>query len=180
MVSGSSQASSFFCAAVIASAHGVQGHVKVKCFLEDPTHFKTYSPFSNEEGEPVYAVKKVLSQNKDMLIVSFEGVTDRTKAEELRGSKLMVDPKHLPSLMEDTYYHKDLIGLSVISTGGESFGTVHALYNFGAGELLEINLLKGALQMIPFTSDMVPEVDLEKGTLRLSKDAEFSLEGESE
>ena len=177
MVSASSQASSLFCAAVIASAHGVQGHVKVKCFLEDPTHFKTYSPFSNEEGEPVYAVKKVLSQNKDVLVVSFEGITDRTEAEGLRGTKLMVDPKRLPSLMEDTFYHKDLIGLAVIGTEGQPLGTVYGLYNFGAGDLLEVKTLKGILQMIPFTHEMIPEMNLEKGTLRISEDAKSFFEG---
>ncbi|MBA3813030.1 MAG: 16S rRNA processing protein RimM [Alphaproteobacteria bacterium] len=180
MVSGSSPASSLFCAAVIASAHGIQGHVKVKCFLEDPAHLKTYSPYSNEEGEPVYTVKKVLSQNKDVLVVSFEGVTDRTKAESLRGSKLMLAPERLPELVDDTYYHKDLIGLSVISTEGQSAGTVHALYNFGAGELLEVKTIAGTLHMIPFTHEMVVEVDLEKGTLRLSKGAELFLEGGSD
>src|SRR3990167_5587256 len=147
----SSQASSLFCASVIASAHGVHGHVKVKCFLEDPTHLKTYSPYSNEDGEPAYIVKKVLSHHKDVLIVSFEGVTDRTKAEGLKGAKLMLAQDRLPSLMDDTYYHKDLIGLSVISSEGQSFGRVHAVYNFGAGELLEITTLKSTLHMIPFT-----------------------------
>lgn len=176
MVPASSQPSPLFCAAVITSAHGLHGHVKVKCFLEDPDHFKTYSPFSNEEGKPVYKVKKILSKDKDILLVAFDGVVDRTEAEGLRGAKLMLAPERLPSLSADTYYHKDLIGLSVLSTGGESFGTVHALHNFGAGELLEIKN-KDTLQMIPFTSDMVPEVDLKKGVLHLSKLAELFLEG---
>jgi 16S rRNA processing protein RimM len=176
----SSQTSSLFCAAVIASAHGIQGHVKVKCFLEDPTQLKTYSPFSNEEGDPVYTVKKVLSQNKDILVVSFEGITDRTKAESLRGAKLMLSPERLPSLVDDTYYHKDLIGLSIINTEGQSLGKVHALYNFGAGELIEIKTLIGALHMIPFTHEMVPEMNFENGTLQLSKEGQSLLEGGSD
>ena len=65
----------------------------------------------------------------------------------------------------------------MISKGGQPLGTVHALYNFGAGELLEVKTLKDTLQMIPFTHEMVPEVDLEKGTLGLSKDADLFLEG---
>ena len=178
MVVGSSSPSSLFCAAVIASAHGVQGHVKVKCFLEDPAELKTYSPYSNEDGEPVYAVKKVLSQTKDVLIVSFEGVTTRTKAEDLRGAKLMLDSERLPDLMDDTFYHKDLIGLPVMSKGGQPIGLVHALYNFGAGELLEVKTHAGALHMIPFTHDMVVEVNLEKGTLHLSSDADLFFEEE--
>lgn len=180
MVVSSSPASSLFCAAVIASAHGLHGHVKVKCFLEDPAHLKTYSPFSNEEGEPVYKVKKVLSQDKDMLLVAFEGITDRTEAERLRGAKLMLSQERLPSLSDDTYYHKDLIGLAVISKGAQPLGTVHALYNFGAGEILEVKTLEETLHMIPFTHDMVVEVDLEKGLLRLSQEAELFLKGDAD
>lgn len=180
MIPGSSSASSLFCAAVIASAHGVQGHVKVKCFLEDPSRLKTYSPFSNEEGHSVYTVKKVLSQHKDVLVVSLEGVTDRTQAEGLKGSKLMLSSERLPPLVDDTYYHKDLIGLSVIGTDGQSVGIVHALHNFGAGDLVEIKTLTGALYMIPFTHDMVPKMDLEKGILQLSKDGESLIEGEAD
>ena len=175
MVSDSSHSSSLFCAAVIASAHGLHGHVKVKCFLEDPACLKTYSPYSNETGEPVYVVKKVLSQDKDILLGSFEGITDRTEAEGLRGVKLMVSPERLPRLMEDTYYHKDLIGLTVLCVEGKPVGTVHALYNFGAGELLEIKT-DHSLHMISFTHEMIPEVDLEKGIVRLSKDSELFLE----
>lgn len=180
MMMASSQPSSLFCAAVVASAHGVHGHVKVKCFLEDPTHLKTYSPYSNEEGEPVYAVKKVLSHQKDVLVVSFEGITDRTKAEGLKGAKLMLAQDRLPRLMDDTYYHKDLIGLSVMSSEGQPLGRVHGVYNFGAGELLEVKTLKNALHMIPFTHETVPEVNLEDGLLRLSKVGEMFLEEDSQ
>lgn len=214
MTSLSSSSASPFCAAVIASAHGVHGHVKVKCFLEDPTRFKSYSPFSNEAGESVYTVKKVLSQNKDVLVVSLDGVNDRTMAEGMRGEKLMLSPDRLPSLVEDTYYHKDLIGLSVVGTNSQPLGTVNALYNFGAGDLLEVKLVhpstsvpseptlrtngssdpfilsvavqqrsrrvSGELVMVPFTHDMVPEINLETGTLRLSKDGEAFLDGGSD
>src|SRR3546814_643978 len=103
MIAGSLQPSSLFCAAVVASAHGIQGHVKVKCFLEDPHHLRDYSPLSNEEGEPVYKVKKVLSQDKDTLIVAFDGIADRNEAERLKGAKLMLPWERLPELSEDTF-----------------------------------------------------------------------------
>ena len=180
MIPASSQASSLFCAAVITSAHGVHGHVKVKCFLEDPTQLKAYSPYSNEAGESLYAVKKVLSHQKDVLVVSFEGITDRNKAEELRGTKLMVFQERLPHLIDDTYYHRDLIGLAVYSAKGKSLGVVHAFHNFGAGDLLEIKICTGILQMLPFTHEMVPEIDLENRLLRLSEAADVFLEGDDQ
>jgi 16S rRNA processing protein RimM len=177
---GSAQPNSLICAAVIVSAHGVRGHVKVKCFLEDPNLLNTYSPFLNEKGEDVYRIEKVLSQDKDILIVSLEGVTDRNQAEQLKSAKLMLSTERLPELSEDTFYHRELIGLSVKSLSGQPLGEIHALYNFGAGELLEIQTPTRGLQMIPFTRDTVPEVNPKEGVLLLSSEGEMFLEKDSD
>src|SRR3990167_5827274 len=151
MALGPTQASTPFCAAVIASAHGIHGHVKVKCFLEDPSMFMNYSPYLNEKGEEAYKVKKVLVQDKDVLTIALEGLVDRTTAEHLRGANLLLSPERLPALSEDTFYHIDLVGLMVKSSANQPLGEVHALYNFGAGDLLEVKTLEGKLQIIPFT-----------------------------
>ncbi|MBL8676490.1 MAG: 16S rRNA processing protein RimM [Alphaproteobacteria bacterium] len=175
MTPGSSTSPSLFCAAVVASAHGVHGHVKVKCFLENPTEFNKFSPYCNKMGEEAYRVKKILSQKGDMLIVSLEGVSDRTYAEQMRGTELFVPRSKLPTLSEDIFYHRDLIGLQVHSHQGVLLGDVHALYNFGAGDILEIKTSQGKLEMLPFTKDCVPEVHNEEGTLVLSPEGETYL-----
>ncbi len=180
MIAESSESPYFFCAGVITSAHGVRGHVKVKCFLEDPRQLRAYSPFSNEKGEEVYKINKILSQDEDILIVSLEDITDRNQAELLKRSKLMVPCERLPKLSDDTYYHSELIGLSVVSQEGQLLGKVQALYNFGAGELLEIKTLKESLQMLPFTHEIIPEVDLKEGRIFLSIEGEIFLKGESD
>lgn len=170
--------SSHFCAAVITSAHGVKGHVKVKCFLEEPQQLKSYSPFCNERGEEAYTVDKVISQDKDMMILSLEGTNDRNLAEALKGEKLFVSDDKLPEPGEDTYYHKDLVGLAVVSLTGNDLGKVQAIYNFGAGDLLEIKIIQGKLELIPFTKEMVSEVAQDKGTLTLSSEGEAYLKGD--
>ncbi|MBY0273628.1 MAG: ribosome maturation factor RimM [Alphaproteobacteria bacterium] len=178
MTPGSSTSPSLFCAAVVAAAHGVRGHVKVKCFLENPTEFNKFSPYCDKMGEEAYRVKKVLSQKGDMLIVSLEGVSDRNYAEQMRGVELFVPRSKLPTLSEDTFYHRDLIGLQVHTSQGFLLGYVHALYNFGAGDIIEIKTLGGKLEMLPFTKDCVPEINNEKGTLVLSPEGETYLSQE--
>lgn len=170
------ESSSFFCAAVITSPHGIQGHVKIKCFLEDPSDFKTYSPYCNEDGEETYKVSKVFSQEKDILIASLEGIHDRNEAESLKGAKLMLARSCLPNLSEGTFYHADLLNLQVLSSLNEVVGVVHALYNFGAGDILEIKIKHGKLIMIPFTQGIVPDVDIKKGFLRLSHAGDLLVE----
>ncbi len=177
MTLGSSHAPSLISAAVIAAAHGIRGHVKVKCFLEDPSLLKTYSPFLNEQGKQTYTIDKILSRTKDVLIISLEGVTNRDQAELLKGTQLLFSRERLPVLAEDTFYHDELIGLTVKSPQGQSLGKVRSIYNFGAGELLEIKTLKGNLEMIPFTQQIVPDISVQSGVLHLSTEGELFLTG---
>jgi len=168
---------SLFCAAQITSAHGIRGHVKAKCFLDNPHDLLTYSPLCNEEGEASYPVSKILSQTKDMLILQMEGVTTRTQAETLKGQKLMVDRRCLPELDEDTFYHADLMGLSVLTEDGAQIGKIRALHNFGAGDILEVETLSPTSAMLPFSQEMVPEIDLQNGWIKISSRAVLFLGG---
>ena len=72
----------------------------------------------------------------------------------------------MPDLPDDEFYHADLIGLTVLDTGGTSLGTVQNVLNHGAGDLLEI---KGAELpepiLLPFTQAAVPTVDLKAGRI---------------
>ena len=175
MTPTSSTSPSLFCAAVVASTHGVHGHVKVKCFLENPMEFSKFSPYYDKTGEEAYWVKKILSQKGDVLIVSLEGVSDRNYAEQMRGTELFVPRSKLPELSSNTFYHHDLIGLKVHSSQGTLLGDVHALYNFGAGDILEIKTLEEKLEMLPFTKECVPEIHNEEGTLVLNPEGEMYL-----
>ena len=79
---------------------------------------------------------------------------------------LYVERDRLPSLPDDEFYHADLIGLTVVDTGGETLGRVKAVLNHGAGDLLEVSG-KGMKQpvLLPFTKLAVPTVDLSAGRL---------------
>lgn len=171
------QKSSLICAGIITAPHGVQGHVKVKSFLENADSFLVYSPFYTEEGEPAYKVMKVLSENKDTLVLSLEGIQDRTAAEMLKGAHLMIPRAHLPLLQDETFYHTDLIGLQVLSPTHVPLGTVAAVHNFGAGDILEVQIVGGKREMLPFSKDMIPSLDITTGTLKVSQGGEFLLKG---
>ncbi|MEJ2377061.1 MAG: ribosome maturation factor RimM, partial [Pseudolabrys sp.] len=79
-----------------------------------------------------------------------------------RNTDLFVPRARLPAIEEeDTFYHADLIGLAAVTAEGESVGTVSAVHNFGAGDIVEIAPTAGGQTlMLPFTQDAVPEVDL--------------------
>ena len=72
----------------------------------------------------------------------------------------------LPDLPDDEFYHADLIGLAVFDTGGTQLGTVRAVHDHGAGDLLEIHgpNLKATV-LLPFTRAVIPTVDVKGGRI---------------
>jgi 16S rRNA processing protein RimM len=89
-------------------------------------------------------------------------VPDRDAAEKLTNIKLYVSRDRLPPVEDDeTFYYADLIGLSAVTPDGATLGTVTAIHNFGAGDLVEIKPAGGGEPlMVPFTEAAVPEIDM--------------------
>ncbi|ODN69198.1 ribosome maturation factor RimM [Methylobrevis pamukkalensis] len=144
--------------AEIGAAHGIRGELRVKPHTADPEAIGDYGPLQDERGNR-FVVKR-LRPAKDMLVVVFEGITDRNAAEALTGTRLYVDRSALPAPDEDEFYHADLIGLAAVTDAGETLGEIVTVQNFGASDLLEVRRPgKGAL-FVPFTREVVPTVDL--------------------
>lgn len=151
--------------AAVAGAHGVKGEVRLKLFTDSAAGLAPY--------EKVYVggTERRLLNVRDggkAAIARFEGVADRSAAEALRGSLVEVDRSALPPLEEGEYYHSDLVGLDCVDREGQSVGTVSAVENFGAGDLLEIALTNGRKSLIPFRDGIA---DLDDG--RIVLDPEF-------
>ena len=147
--------------AAVAGAHGVKGEVRLKLFSD--------SAASLARHENVYvggALRRLLfaRDGGKTAIARFEGIGDRSSAEALRGSLVEVDRSALPPLEEGEYYHSDLVGLACVDHEGQSVGTVVAVENFGAGDLLEVELLDRKRSLIPFRDGIA---DLEEGRVVL-------------
>jgi 16S rRNA processing protein RimM len=152
------------CVGAIAGAHGVKGLVKIKSFTEEPDGVAAYGPLSDEAGEREFTLA-LTGRAKGLIIARIDGVEDRNAAEALRGTRLYVERAALPPTAEEAYYHTDLIGLEAVGMDGAPVGEVKALYNYGAGDVIEIQRRDKDLLLLPFTKAAVPEVDLEGGRL---------------
>ena len=153
--------------AAISGAHGVTGEVRLKLFGEGVDALKRYRAFNDDGCGGGLTLKKLRDDGKGGAIARFEEVADRTAAEKLRGTALTVPRSAMPELGEGEYYHADLLGLRVVSDAGEVLGTVVAVENFGAGDVLEIERSadeggKRRRFMVPMTRIAVPEWDDEK------------------
>ena len=164
------------CVGAIAGAFGVRGEVRLKSFTTEPNDIVTYSPLWTEDGARSFAVRLTRPVTGG-LGVRLSGVETREDAEALKGVTLWADRDKLPSLPDDEFYHADLIGLSVYDTGGVLIGKVRAVYDHGAGDILEI-FGPGRKQtlLLPFTRAFVPTVDLAAG--RIIADPPEEEEGE--
>jgi 16S rRNA processing protein RimM len=140
--------------AAVTGAHGVTGEVRLKLFGEGVQALSRHKSFN----DGALTLKKLSDDNKGGAIARFAEVPDRTTAEALRGTVLTVPRSALPALEEGEYYHADLLGLPAISSdGGAHIGTVIAIENFGAGDVIEIEKPDGKRFMVPMTAAAVPE-----------------------
>ncbi len=151
------------CVGAITGAFGVAGEVRLKSFCADPTAIADYGPLYTEDGSRSFVVK-LTRPVAGGLGARVTGIKTKEEADALRGTELFVDRTRLPSLPDDEFYHSDLIGLQAVDTGGVMLGSVVAVHNHGAGDILEITGpgRKSAL-MLPFTLAAVPTVDLAAG-----------------
>ncbi len=157
------------CLGVIVGAHGIKGEVKVRSWTAADRDIGAYGTLCNKDGQRLFELK-VVGRGKDFLRCKIKGVDDRNEAEMLVGTELYVKRAALPDLADEEYYQADLIGLSVcLESSGEEIGEVAGVYNFGAGDILEIRLKDtNRLEMIPFNRQYVPQILFAQGRLTVS------------
>ena len=144
--------------AAVTGAHGVTGEVRLKLFGEGLEAFSAHRRFN----DGALTLSKLRDDGKGGAIARFAEIPDRTAAEALRGTVLTVPRSALPPLDEGEYYHADLLGLAAVSEAGEPLGTVIAVENFGAGDIVEIERADGKRVMVPMREDAVPEWNAER------------------
>ncbi|MCZ6763537.1 MAG: ribosome maturation factor RimM [Alphaproteobacteria bacterium] len=154
------------CLGVIAGPHGVKGLVRVRSYTDRPADIVAYGPLTDQSGGRPFELEIVGTGPKGQLLGRLAGVADRDAADALKGQALYIDRDRLPEPGEaDTYYHADLVGLAAQLADGAPFGTVRAVHDFGAGEVLELAIAGPNTLMLPFTKAAVPVVDIAAGRI---------------
>ncbi|WP_084395729.1 ribosome maturation factor RimM [Henriciella aquimarina] len=153
----------------LAGAHGVRGDVRVKSFTDEPDALFAYGPLLSETGEALLDARQVRPA-KDHFIVTPKKPRQKEDWDALKGTRLHVRRSSLPPPDEDEFYVDDLTGLTVLDETGTTIGTVKAVQNFGAGDLVEVlPSQKGQPSFfVPFTLADVPALDFSAGTITLA------------
>jgi 16S rRNA processing protein RimM len=163
--------------AVIGAAHGIKGELRVKTYTGEPLALADYGPLYDREGNRFDIVD--IRPAKNVVVVRFRQVTDRSAADALNGATLFVDRSVLPAdLAEDEFYHADLIDLPVRDEQGTVLGHVSAFHDFGGGDIMEVALGSGKTVLVPFSREAVPVIDIAGGVIGIDRRAAGLLDEE--
>jgi 16S rRNA processing protein RimM len=152
----------------IVGPHGIRGAVLVRSYTADPEAIADYGALEDEAGSRRYELL-VEGATAKGLICRVAGISDRTQAEKLKGVALHIERNRLPPADDGEYYHADLIGLGAVTEAGVPLGTVVAVLNYGAGDILEVRTKgESRTSLFPMTEAVVRRVDIAGGTIVLS------------
>ena len=146
----------------------------MKSYTAHPAAIGDYGALYDKNDARNFTLEALRPAGKDMLVVRVKGVCDRNAAEALNGIELFAARKAFPPPEDEEFYHADLMGLRVENEGGKLLGSVVALHNFGAGDILEIapppDALDRTTAMLAFTRALVPTVDVAAGRIVVATD----------
>jgi 16S rRNA processing protein RimM len=144
----------------IAGAFGVKGEVRIRAFTEKKDGVIAYGPLHGEDGK-VLLKPKSWRELKDGVAVVAPEVKSKEQADTMRGQRLYVPRSNLPATAEDEFYIVDLLGCRAEAVDGKVLGEIVAVWNFGAGDIIEYRPPNGGPNVrITFTRDSAPLVDL--------------------
>ena len=130
----------------IGRPHGIRGEVSLELRTDEPERrlargatVVVEHPRGAAPGLPSTLTVAGSRWHQERLLVSFDGVADRTTAEGLRNCLLSVEvaPEERPEDPEEFYDHQ-LVGLAVHPVGGDRVGEVAEVLHSGAQDVLVV------------------------------------------
>ena len=157
--------SQLVCIGQIINVHGVKGAVKIKSYLSNPMDIGTFESVTDQKQKRFFKIK-ALNQKQGIVLARIQGIETREDAETLKGTSLYIERAQLPKEKADEYYYCDLIGLTVYH-GGKVFGKVLSVENFGAGDIINIQLSNGKVFPFDFSNATFPVVSVKDGYMEI-------------
>ncbi len=163
----------------VLRAHGIRGEVIIAVRTDEPgVRFAPGAVLATEPPERGPLTVAAARWHSSHLLVALEGIRDRTAAEDLRGTLLILDSAQIPSPADpDEFYDHQLIGLGVVTAAGDPVGVVTDVLHHGQdllvvrregspGQVRGGSLSQEAAEaLVPFVSAIVTVVDVAAGRL---------------
>jgi 16S rRNA processing protein RimM len=170
----------------VTGAYGVKGWLRILPLGDDPLSWKAVGTWwlSPSPGTATKTDRRSVptwhpytpSQCRlhgGELVAQLKEVADRDAAEALKGALFGVPRAAMPEPEDGTFYWGDLIGLTVIASGGAVLGRVDRLMETGANDVLAVIDESGRESLLPFVAAVIKRVDLAAGRIEADWDAEW-------
>ena len=142
----------------ITKAHGVHGEVAVENRSDNPDRWVPGSIVFGPAGRALTV--RTVRPHGARLLVTFDGIEDRTAAERLIGADLLVPEDWLPPLPEGSWWSYEPTGCTVRTESGRVLGTVAEVLAYPAHDLWRVVDDAGTETLIPVVDAFVVSVDL--------------------
>lgn len=151
---------------VISSTHGIKGEVKVFPTTDDVNRYKKLKEVWLDTGkEKMLLHPESVKFFKQFVIVKFKEFSSINEIEAYKGKSLYVDRQNAVRLRKDEYFIADLIGLTVLTDEGETFGVMKDVMQTGANDVYVVERQNGDEVLLPSIKECVKEIDMENGKI---------------
>lgn len=163
----------------LTSPHGIKGWLKVYSYTSPMDSILQYPEWWMRQGETLTKMTIVQGRRQGKgLVVQLKGIDDRTAAEALAQTDILMPKEALPTLASDEYYWHELEGLTVFTQSGERLGQVSYLFETGANDVMVVRGDNDAIdkreRLLPFLpDDVIVEISPENGRMVVNWDPEF-------
>jgi 16S rRNA processing protein RimM len=158
----------------VVAPYGVLGWLKIHPDTEEFDRLLDYKTWwigkDNDWRELKVEGAKI---HNDVLVVKLQSIDERDAAVSCKGKQIAVSRASLPKLEDDEYYWSDLIGLNVKNLQEVDFGKINDVFATGANDVVVAKSDSGQERLIPYTAQVILEVDLEAGMMLVDWDADF-------
>jgi 16S rRNA processing protein RimM len=159
--------SDFVTAGRVLDRWGLKGEVKVDA-VDLPSEYLLAvgaALFELKDGRAIRHGFELTRYISKKMILKLDGVDSVEAAAEYRGALIKLQRSALPALPEGHYYHFELTGLEVVTTGGQSVGRLSEILDMPANDVYVVHSPEGAEFLIPAVADVVKDIDTARGVI---------------
>ena len=136
----------------------------IRALTDGLDRFAVGSVLTTDRADHPTVTIEAMQAHKDGLLVSFGGISDRSTAEQMRGTSFLIDSSQRRDLGNDEFWPDQLIGLLVVDASGAEVGSVVDIITGAAQDRLQVQGTDGLFE-VPFVADIVTGVDVTGGVV---------------
>ena len=157
----------------IQKTYGTKGLVKIISYCHKPSSIFNYEPIIlKNTKEKVYLDlndKKNNPQEKKIFIAKLTSSKNIETSRNLIGEELLAQKNKFPKCKKNDFFYSDLEECNVLDLNNNLIGKISGIFNYGAGDILEITKNKdNSTMLINFNKNNFPKISIKEKSIILN------------